>query len=364
MIQKNFSIIPILGRIKNYPWGSYTTLATHRGERQSDSPEAELWFGDNPQGPSQIVGSQETLDGVTKAFGRLPFLAKILAVEHSLSLQVHPALTDIPALVHVLKDSNHKPEMVVALTQFEALVGFESVDSILNLVQKLDSPKVERLVAEPLRSGANLIEILERILGVPDESGILAEVKERVQNLDSARKKWLLELVELYAPHLDPLALLLCKFVTLEPGESLYLPPRCVHAYLNGTVVEVMANSDNVIRGGLTHKPIDKVNFLALVDTHENLAKQIAPTVRASYIEWQPPIDDFALRRYEGEIAEQLILGTFAIAFTWQGEVTFSSRSVDSERVIVARNVGVLLAPGEYQAKGTGSLWVVTGKAR
>lgn len=367
MTQVHPKIISIQGTVKNYPWGSYTTLAQHRGESQSDQPEAELWFGDHPAGPAQIPGSAATLDQITQSFGSLPFLAKILAVEHSLSLQVHPALEDIPNLSSVLKDANHKPEMVVALSDFHALVGLAPIESVLTLLNRLGSAKVDALIANPLRAGVSSVQILDRLLGVEDTLGVLDEVLGNIGNLESHHQRWLRELIELYAPKLDPLALVLCELVVLKPGESIYLPPRCIHAYLHGTVVEVMASSDNVIRGGLTNKPIDKENFLALVDLQAGKASRLEPQGSEKSPRWIPPIDDFALQKLDGEINTTIHIDEHAIAFTWTGSAEISPEGAaldDGDRVVVSGNLGALLAPGTYLVVGRASLWVVTGKGR
>lgn len=363
-------LVSIEGIIKNYPWGSRETLARHRGVPESEVPEAELWFGDNPQGPSIISGTSTSLDELTRALGnalprgQLPFLAKILAVEQSLSLQVHPALEDIPSLQNVCKDQNHKPEMVVALTEFQAFVGFADIEETLELLENLHSEKVNVLITEPLRAGISLTEILDNLLGVDDTTDVLQEVQQCLTNIDSIRGKWMQELINLYAPKLDPLATLLCELVTLHPGESIYLPPKCVHAYLNGTVVEVMANSDNVLRGGLTHKPIDKGNFLKVVDSRSGVAARITPTITDVSREWKPPILDFALQEFQGSINTDLMVENYAIAFAWQGATRISTATGSAEHVDVHHATGALITPGKYTLVGSGSLWVATGKGR
>ena len=363
-------IYAIEGVIKNYPWGSRQVLAQHRGVTRSDEPEAELWFGDNPHGPSPLSGELKFLNQLTSqgdlgiSQGQLPFLAKILAVERSLSLQVHPALTDIPSLRGVCSDLNHKPEMVVALTEFQAYVGFSSREEIIFRVDKLKSEKINELIAKPLRMGSSIKNILNNLLGIEDNSGILEELHWNIANLDPIREKWTTELIELYAPKLDPLATLLCNLVLLKPGESLYLPPKCVHAYLNGTVVEVMANSDNVLRGGLTHKPIDKENFLKVLDSESAIAIPITPTGTSNHHEWTPPISDFALQEFHGVIEVELTLENFAIAFAWQGRVRIADSANAGEYAEVQHHMGALLAPGKYTLAGSGSLWVATGKGR
>jgi mannose-6-phosphate isomerase len=379
MTQLNKKILTIHGTIKNYPWGSHQTLARQRGALESVEPEAELWFGDNPEGPSPVADSGLTLDRITSTLdpalpkGQLPFLAKILAVERALSLQVHPSLEDISELQNICKDQNHKPEMVVALTEFQAFVGFADINESLKLLEKLNSEKINDLLANPLRAGVPIKEILKNILGVEDTTGILDEVQKHLGQLDHIRGRWMRELIELYSPKLDPLATLLCELVILQPGESLYLPPKCVHAYLNGTVVEVMANSDNVIRGGLTHKPIDKKNFLKIIDAERATALRIHPTMLSSHREWKPPIVDFLLYEFQGEIDAELVVENYAIAFAWQGRARIAQIAQvaqselpanESTHADVYHEVGALLAPGRYALSGSGSLWVATGKGR
>ena len=372
----NKKILTIHGVIKNYPWGSRETLARHRGAQQSAEPEAELWFGDNPAGPSPVADTGVTLEEITRTLdpalpqSQIPFLAKILAVERSLSLQVHPSLEDIPKLHNICKDKNHKPEMVVALTEFQAFVGFAQIKESLKLLEKLNSQKVNALLTDPLRAGVPIKEILKDVLGVDDATGTLEEVRKCMANLDHIRGRWMRELIDLYSPKLDPLATLLCELVVLQPGESLYLPPKCVHAYLNGTVVEVMANSDNVIRGGLTHKPIDKSNFLEIIDTEKATALRIHPTVTKSHRKWQPPIVDFVLHEFQGVIDAELEVEEYAIAFAWEGRTQIfqivqpETPAGQSEYADIYHEIGALLAPGRYALKGSGSLWVATGKGR
>lgn len=366
MNSKYSQIVPIQGVVKNYPWGSFSALARHQGEESSLEPEAELWFGDHPQGPAQLLNSHGTLETITREFGALPFLAKILAVEHSLSLQVHPALEDISALADVRKDENHKPEMVIALTRFDALVGFSSTEETLRLLARVNSPHLDRLFVDPIRRGATNRDLLEAILGVDDHEGVLDSVQDKLERLAPTRAKWLRELIELYAPKLDPLATLLCELITLEPGECIYLPPRCIHAYLNGIVVEIMANSDNVIRGGLTHKPIDKRNFLALIGASNVTAQRIDPVISPGVRVWTPPISDFSIREFHGQIQDTFEVVNHSIAFAWQGhsQISRATGSEVVEEVGISHRNGALLPPGVYQVSGHGSLWVATGKGR
>ncbi len=131
--------------------------------------------------------------------------------------------------------------------------------------------------------------------------------------------------------------------------------------------VEVMANSDNVIRGGLTNKPIDKQNFLSLVGRSPARGERITPQVRDGVHQWRAPVEDFLLHNIEGEINQRMTLTDWAIAFLWRGSVDVSPQRSGEEvfaQERISQSKGALLARGEYLFKGSGSLWVVSGKGR
>ena len=356
-------IIRIKGVLKNYAWGSLTTLAKHRGDFQSIEPEAELWFGDNVHGTSGILDSSTTLDEVTKDFGSLDFLVKILAVEKNLSLQVHPALEDIPPRSAIFKDKNHKPEMLVALTEFHALAGFAPIGDVIARISSLQSDKLNALLIQPLQGSMPFTQALNNVLGVIDREGILDEVRAGLGNVAPLHRKWLGELLDQYAPKLDPLALLLCEFFVLTPGEAIYIPPRCIHAYLHGSAIEVMANSDNVVRGGLTNKAIDKSNFLALADESVT-AQKVDPEKILHLTRWRAPIGDFQIQECRGHFSLKLSLDRHSIAFCWEGSATIAYQSEPNIASTLRYDVGAFLQPGEYLVSGEGSLWVASGKGR
>lgn len=335
--------------LRPYPWGSTTAIAGLLGRPESGGPEAELWIGAHPDSPSlasrpdgTAVALNELIaedpahflgDASVAEFGpRLPFLAKVLAAAKPLSLQVHPSLAQaragfarenadgVPAGAanRNYRDDNHKPEMIFALTPFDALCGFrepaKSRDVFLHLAGCLEL------------SGSGVPEILTEViddLSQPEERAALRSAFERlIAGGDGVTEATLRVVAALtsgapmapYQPELstvlslnseypgDPgvLISLLLNRLSLEPGEAVYLPAGNVHAYLHGLGVEVMASSDNVLRGGLTPKFVDVPELLKTI-AFESVG---VPMLRAEVSElgqelYQPPFREFQLQRIE-----------------------------------------------------------------
>ncbi len=262
-------------------------IATLEGRDPADSPEAEVWFGDHPSDPSDLAdGSGLTLDrwiadegaahGVT---GRLPYLLKLLAASTVLSIQVHPskaqaeeAFTREAALpegaARNYADDNHKPEMIVALSErFEALCGLRELDATRRMLAAFGD------AAEPLRrrltDEAGLASAIGWLLSgdardvVHEITAALADVQstEFAAELANARR------IAVWYPD-DPgvVVALLMNYVVLRKGESVFLRAGMLHAYVSGLGVELMAASDNVLRGGLTPKRIDVDELLRILD--------------------------------------------------------------------------------------------------
>jgi mannose-6-phosphate isomerase len=285
--------------IRDYAWGSRTALAELRGRPSpAAQPEAELWMGAHPAAPSEVredSGWTSLLDYVRRspgevlgpevaaAFGgELPFLFKVLAPERALSIQTHPdaeraragferenaaglALDD-PRRNY--RDSNPKPELICALTRFEALCGFRPVPEILEGVGALQAVSLQEALADlraaPGREG--LARFFGRIMTSPPETQRrvaeeVAEAAGRGQR-DSAVLRWVCELARQYPGDVGVLGPLLLNLVELEPGEALFLAAGELHSYLCGLGVELMANSDNVLRAGLTPKHVDVPELL------------------------------------------------------------------------------------------------------
>jgi mannose-6-phosphate isomerase len=314
--------------IRPYAWGSTTAIPRLLGVEPTGEPQAEMWMGAHPGAPSRTPRGplNEVIDKapeeelgsrtVTKFGPRLPFLLKILAAGAPLSLQVHPDLAQakegyadeerrgipVDAPHRNYKDANHKPELICALTEFDGLCGFRTPDAAAELLAGLDvdslKPYVDLLHAHP--EEAALREVLTAVLTAdPEEmSHTVTEAAAACARLGGA-----------YAPYADiahhypgdpgVIAAMLLNHVRLQPGEALYLGAGVPHAYLSGLGVEIMANSDNVLRCGLTPKHVDVPELLRIVRFEASDPGVLRPEASADGEEvYETPIDEFRLSRY------------------------------------------------------------------
>ena len=294
--------------VRPYAWGSRTTIPELLGrEVPAPHPEAELWMGAHPGDPSRVVGRDgqersllELIEADPHAHlgaecarrwhNRLPFLLKILAVEEPLSMQAHPSAEQsaeghareeaagIPrdAPNRNYPDPTAKPELVCALTEFHALAGFREPSRTIKLLRAVETPGLakytELLAAQPDSAGmralfttwitlpqASLDELLPEVL-----DACVLHVKKHGEF--DAECRTILELGEGHPRDAGVLAALLLNRLTLRAGEAIYLPAGNLHLYLHGTAVEILANSDNILRCGLTPKHVDVPELLRVVD--------------------------------------------------------------------------------------------------
>ncbi|QDG64286.1 mannose-6-phosphate isomerase, class I [Pseudarthrobacter sp. NIBRBAC000502771] len=335
--------------LRDYAWGSTTAIASLLGRPESGRPEAELWIGAHPDSPSVAHlpedGTRSPLDSLiasdpehflgadsVAAFGpRLPFLAKVLAAAQPLSLQVHPSLEQAregfarenaagvdPHTPHRnYKDDNHKPEMIFALTPFEALCGFRPAAETRVILQHIADafpgpaqvPALLQALLEDLTAsdeGAGLRRAFERLItggqDVSEETALVVAALVSGASLEpfQAELGTVISLNEKYPGDPGVLISLLLNRISLKPGEAVYLPAGNVHAYLHGLGVEVMASSDNVLRGGLTPKHIDVPELLKTIDFHPVAVPML--TAETSVLDqelFRPPFGEFQLQRIE-----------------------------------------------------------------
>jgi mannose-6-phosphate isomerase len=293
-------ILKLENGIQPYAWGSTTMLAEFLGRpNPSQKPQAELWIGAHPVLPSQVatpeghgtlgawIGTQpEAILGrvVLARFGaELPFLLKVLAIGAPLSIQCHPSLEQaragcagedaagLPrnAPERNYRDTNHKPELIAALTPVTALKGFRPVAEIDAGLGLLDHVALVP-VREALRVNGEegLRGFFSRLMALEPETG--AAVAGRAAEIAKTRSsdltwQWVGRLTARYPRDIGVLGPLYLNLLVLEPGEALYLPAGELHAYLDGLGVEIMANSDNVLRGGLTPKHVDVPELLRVL---------------------------------------------------------------------------------------------------
>lgn len=382
--------------IREYAWGSHIWLAQIRGLAfPTSKPEAELWIGAHDPGsalvpnegplsrliasePQRFLGSA----AVAKFGPHLAFLLKVLAVAQPLSLQVHPSLEQartgfkkeneagisISSSERTFVDGNHKPELLVAVSDFHALVGFREVAEVTSLVESLIANGaicLSNRILEPLKRMPNILGlrgVFEGLIGQPDDAAFVKETvygASRLASGDGAHAgsaRWLVNIAGFFPARPDVVATILLNLVHLEPGDALYIAPGQVHSYLGGLGIEIMSSSDNVVRGGLTPKHVDVPAFLAMVDWTPESIPRIEGVRDGAITTWMPPTDDFVLSRIECggdvivlEVEAPLII--FAIA-----ESATISRG--EERVEMQQGGSLFVAPGSpITLSGSATLW-------
>lgn len=288
-------------KIQNYDWGSRTAIHDLFGfANEAQQPQAEVWMGTHPNGCSIVkqgstnVSLSELIEqdppaflsqSTSKAFGDLPFLFKILAADKALSIQVHPNKQDaelgyakeqelgvpLSAFNRNYKDANHKPELVYALTEYQAMNGFRPFDEIITEFRLCDIPEVngylDQFERNPNQDG--LCHFFVEILSMKEARKLNAvDHLLSYAAMNQARPVYalILDLAEQYPNDVGLFAPLLLNVITLKPGEAMFLCARTPHAYIKGTGLEIMANSDNVLRAGLTPKHMDVEELVKCTD--------------------------------------------------------------------------------------------------
>ncbi|KAJ8567467.1 hypothetical protein K7X08_019675 [Anisodus acutangulus] len=351
-------LLRLTGSVKNYDWGRpakescVARLYSLNSGVQIDEnqPYAEFWMGTHDSGPSYVVEEKGRTDNgysngggikekctlkdwieknpsvlgqtvLTKWGTQLPFLFKVLSVEKALSIQAHPD-KDLAILLHkeqplVYKDDNHKPEMALALTEFEALCGFTSLEELKVTVQTV--PEIVEVVGNALAKQVLdlneddteekvklvLRELFTEMMSASKDviTEVLAKLISRLNIKNKARQltdkeQLVVRLDKQYPADVGVLAAFLFNYVKLKPGEALYLGANEPHAYMYGECIECMATSDNVVRAGLTPKHRD-VSTLCSMLTYRQGNPEIlhGTTVNPYTVRYLPPFDEFEVDR-------------------------------------------------------------------
>ncbi|PIE23947.1 MAG: mannose-6-phosphate isomerase, class I [Planctomycetota bacterium] len=394
---------PHIRRLENaiqpYAWGSRYALAQLQGrEAPSEGPEAELWIGAHPKAPSQIVGEGQTLlelinaapdrmlgpESRTRFGDTLPFLLKILAAQEPLSLQAHPSRAQARAGFHheerarvplsdperSYKDDRHKPELICALGAFHALCGFRPIDETQELLGAWGLsalPAYERLKAKPRSRGLQscceaLWQLEPSALG--KATAKLVKAAQRCASDPKSPQQGfasdLLIVAQRYPGDVGLLFMPLLHHVVLAPGEALFLPAGCLHSYLHGVGVEIMANSDNVLRGGLTPKHIDVHQLLRTIRFEPTKLRKLVPDSMASQHDFEPDVEEFALsmahctgheKHRHRPIGPEFLLVT-------EGDFSIEGQHEDPIRLRCGQSVFVPGLHGEYSFLGTGTIFI------
>jgi mannose-6-phosphate isomerase len=377
----------LVNTVRPYAWGSTTAIPELLGTAPTGEPQAEMWMGAHPGAPSrtergplnEVIDADPVRELGERAVGkfgpRLPFLLKLLAAGAPLSLQVHPDLDQaragfaaeeaagvpIDAPHRTYKDANHKPEMICALTPFEGFCGFrdpaEAADVLAALGVDSLKPYVDLLHAHP--EEAALREVLTALLTAdPAEMAhTVTEAAAAADRLGGAHAPYAV-LAHHYPGDPGVLAAMLLHHVVLQPGEALYLGAGVPHAYLSGLGVEIMANSDNVLRCGLTPKHIDVPELLRIVRFQPAEPGVLRPEASPSGEEvYETPIDEFRLSRFvraEGAAPTDVTAPTPQILLAVAG-------SPKAGELTLAPGESVFVPAGETtELSGTGTVFRAT----
>lgn len=387
----------LINSVQNYAWGSKTALTELYGiANPQQQPQAELWMGAHPKSSSRITTANgETVslrdviennkpallgEAVANRFGELPFLFKVLCAAQPLSIQVHPnkrnseigfakenaAGIPMDAAERNYKDPNHKPELVFALTPFLAMNAFREFSDIVSLLQPiagahsaiahfLQAPNAERL--------SQLFASLLNMQG-EEKSRALAVLKAALNSQQGEPWQTIRVISEYYPDDSGLFSPLLLNVVKLNPGEAMFLFAETPHAYLQGVALEVMANSDNVLRAGLTPKYIDIPELVANVKFEPKPASELltAPVKSGAELDFPIPVDDFAFSLHDLVLQETSIgQHSAAILFCVEGEAVLRK---DEQRLVLKPGESAFIGADEspVNASGTGRLARVYNK--
>ncbi|WP_114588528.1 mannose-6-phosphate isomerase, class I [Microbacterium arborescens] len=383
-------LIPISNIARDYAWGSQTLIAELQGREPSGEPEAEIWFGDHPGSPSRVDdGTGRPLDLALSEAGLepLPYLLKILAAATSLSIQAHPSreqaaagfareeAAGIPrdAGGRLYRDENHKPEIIVALSEsFRALVGLRPVADTQRLLAALgERAGVVALAAALTPTDAeDESAALRRVIGWALSGEASDVVTDLAAALDrsvgagrsdsdfAAETAVLSEIAGAFPGDPGLIVATLMNLVELRRGEALFAPAGVLHAYQEGLGVELMAASDNVLRGGLTPKHVDVSELLQIVSTDSGPAPIVEPIeVAPGVFGYDVGVPDFRLARVETtfEAVTEIALAGTAIVLATRGDVVVEA---DGQRVELVPGTAAVVAAESVAIGGAGEAFV------
>ncbi|OZI14437.1 mannose-6-phosphate isomerase [Sodalis-like symbiont of Philaenus spumarius] len=378
----------MINTLQHYAWGSNDALTRLYGIANPDGrPMAELWMGAHPKSSSRVVDAQGDeimlrsliacdpagMLGRTVAdrFGELPFLFKVLCADEPLSIQVHPSLEaakigfakenqagiapDAPNRNY--KDANHKPELVFALTPFQAMNGFRTLPSIVSLLQPVEGahPAIAAFFAHP--DEQHLAQLFGDLLSMTDEKKSWALDILTATLAYQHGEPWdtMRMIADVYPEDSGLFLPLLLNVMTLQPGQAMFLFAQAPHAYLKGVALEVMANSDNVLRAGLTQKYIDvpelMVNVQFVAKPEDTLLT--VPQEEEGALFFQIPVDDFAFSLHALTPAPRVLAqDSAAILFCVDGQATLDG---NGQQITLQPGESVFIAAQESPIKVSGS---------
>ncbi|MFA0413485.1 mannose-6-phosphate isomerase, class I [Vibrio renipiscarius] len=381
--------------IQNYIWGSKTAIGELFGiANPTDQPQAEIWMGAHPNGCSRVADTGMLLsdliaqdphgvlgDYTVERFGELPYLFKVLSAEKPLSVQVHPCKAkaiegfarenaqgiELGAGNRNYKDPNHKPELVYALTFYKAMNGFRPVADIVSLFNQAGvetlRTEIDALHAKPSSEALSAFFTVVMNLSGERKQQAIAELLATVNRAaKTARAREAFELIkefsQEYADDIGLFSPLLLNVIELEPGEAMFLHAETPHAYVKGTGLEIMANSDNVLRAGLTPKYMDVAELIDNTLFHSIAPDDIklAPYQSDNKLSYPIPVDDFGfdIMAASAHSKSQYVRGA-EIVMCIDGDVVLQSGD-EEVRLIAGESAFICHHAKVYHYQGEGTL--------
>jgi len=385
--------------IQNYAWGSHAAIAELTGKPfPTEEPEAEMWMGAHPKAPSMVQtrqGDESLMDLIqqhphdilgwetAKVFNnRLPYLFKVLAIEKPLSIQVHPNREQaksgfarensrglpMDAAVRNYRDDNHKPECICALTHFWALNGFRDLAAMIHMLRETCADILGRGIRElEDHAGSQGLKPFLNILLNLKKDDIQRILRKAIPHAEALKGQdpafdWVIRLHRTYPGDIGVLFPLILNLVCLNPGQAMYLPAGQMHAYLKGVGIELMANSDNVLRGGLTPKHVDVSELLNILNFDDQPLEIIEPEKRRTCERvYATPTSEFELsvieigegRSYKSgrQRGADILLVTSGKVYVTQGD--------QSEPLKLAKGMCAIIpaAVNSYGIRGEGTIY-------
>lgn len=347
-------MVLLKGHVQRYEWGKkgpdslVAQLAKASGVLKSieaDSPYAELWFGSHPSGPST------TTDG--SIFKQpLPFLLKVLSVGKALSIQAHPDL-ELARRINrerpdLYRDGNHKPEMAIALTPFEALVGFRPLVQIDSFLKKY--PVLQQLTGTVcVESEEDLKRAFGNLMRAQITDNDLKTLKIHDGDKDDKEGNLFERLKKEYPGDIGCFCVFFLNYLRLEVGQAVFLGPNEPHAYLSGDCIECMANSDNVVRAGLTpkYRDVDLLLQMLTYKSHEPSALIINNNDSGGV--YETPVKEFNVVKYEEERVAEAKIRKPAILLVIKGTVCLNGKELNpGDAAYISKGEIVLTSNGPF----------------
>lgn len=391
-------IFELRNSVLPYPWGSRSRIAKLLGEQvPAPEPQAELWMGAHPKAPScaLVDGASRRLDELIaerpveilgQALGKgpqpqLPFLLKVLAAKRALSIQAHPnreqaragfareEALGLPrdAEERNYRDDNHKPEILVAVESFAILRGFRPPEEILRLAEQIGLeallPALAALRQDAESSG--LETFFAATLALEESEQLNRSVVQAIVQRGLAQDpvySWVLRLAGQFPGDRGVLGPLFLNLLNLEPGEAIFTGPGILHAYLEGFGVELMASSDNVLRGGLTTKHVDIEELLSIVRFESQKPELLLPEIVEGAECYAPAVEDFALGvlRLEAGKPQKRRGEEVEILFALRGEGRITEASGNRRDFNGGDSFLVPASAGAYRLEGEATVFRAT----